>query len=190
MDHGSIEKHHSNIFYTYPGKIPATHRPHPDDQELKHVFSPATLADVRELVQLENILFHTDQCSCHSFRYLIRNATVILARTVADCSLVGYAILLSRKNSKKMRIYSLGIAPSFQNSGLGTRFISLIEGTAQRAGLSMLTLEVCDTNLGAIALYDKCGFQQYGFRFSYYEDGSHALLMRKPLAEIPSHLPQ
>lgn len=152
-----------------------------------YIIESATPADVDQLVVLEQTLFMTDCCSRKNFRYLIRNATVIVVRTEKGGTIVGYAILLKRKNSRKMRIYSLGVATSTRNTGIGRKLIAALESIAAKANCTMLTLEVSDSNIDAIRLYTKYGFQQYGFRYGYYEDGGHALLMRKNLLGPTAH---
>ena len=147
----------------------------------KYIFHPASLNDINQLAMLETILFHTDQCSRRSFRYLILHATVIVVRSRTDDEIFGYAVLLKRKNSRKMRIYSFGIASHIRQGGVGTKLLGFLETLARQANGSMLTLEVSDRNPAGIALYQKFGFKQYGFKFGYYQDGSHALLMRKQI---------
>jgi ribosomal-protein-alanine N-acetyltransferase len=147
-----------------------------------YIIEPATMADLDQLVFLEQSLFMTDRCSRRNLRYLIQRATVIVVRTEKTDEIAGYAILLGRKNSRKNRIYSLGVAPSARNTGIGSKLVGALEAMACKANCTMLTLEVNDRNKAAIVLYNKCGFKQYGFRLSYYQDGDHALLMRKSLA--------
>jgi ribosomal protein S18 acetylase RimI-like enzyme len=147
----------------------------------KYIFSPASLADVNQLAMLETILFHTDQCSKRSFRYLILHSTVIVVRSRTDDEIFGYAVLLKRKNSSKMRIYSFGIAAHARQNGVGTKLLDYLETVAKKENSSMLTLEVSDQNPAGISLYQKFGFKQYGFKYGYYQDGSHALLIRKHL---------
>ena len=151
-----------------------------------YIIEPATLADVDQLVVLEQTLFMTDCCSRKNFRYLIQHATVIVVRTEKAGTIVGYAILLRRKNSRKMRIYSLGVATSARNTDIGAKLVVALETIAGQANCTMLTLEVSDNNKDAIRLYTKYGFQQYGFRYGYYEDGGHAILMRKYLPGTPA----
>ncbi len=146
-----------------------------------YIFELATMADVEQLVELEQSLFMTDDCSRKNMKYLIPRATVIVVRTEKAGEIIGYAILLGRKNSHKKRIYSLGVAASSRNKGIGLRLIEALEVIANKANCSMLTLEVNDRNKAAIVFYNKCGFHQYGFRLSYYQDGDHALLMKKNL---------
>lgn len=150
------------------------------------VFQPAHIADVAVLAALEIELFHTDRCSKRSLRYLIRHAHVIVARVSEPSAIVGYTIVLERKNSVKMRIYSFGIVRGVQRQGVAGRMLEHIERLAVTSGHRTLTLEVGDNNTAAIHFYKKHGFQQYGFRLGYYQDGGHAILMQKSLPKESS----
>jgi ribosomal-protein-alanine N-acetyltransferase len=141
----------------------------------------ATPADVDALTSLEPVLFHTDRCSRRSFQRLIRLGLVVVARE-ARGTILGYAILLTRRNSRKMRIYSFGIADGSRRRGLAGALLAKLEEMAMAAGRRTLILEVGDTNIAAIAFYAKHGFCQCGFRLHYYQDGGHAILMQKPLS--------
>ncbi len=147
------------------------------------IFVPATANDVDRLAALEIDLFHTDRCSKKSLRHLIRHAHVIVARQQDTLQIVGYAILLGRKNSRKMRIYSFGVVAAARNRGLAGEMIAALEKIVELSHCHMLTLEVSDCNTAAVNLYKKHGFEQYGFRLGYYEDGGHAILMRKRIIE-------
>lgn len=149
-----------------------------------HIIEPATLADLEQLVVLEQRLFETDKFSRKNLRYLIQRATVIVVRSEKERHITGYAILLGRKNSRKARIYSLGVAESASRTGIGTKLVSTLEKIAAVRNCTSLTLEVSDTNKDALLFYNNCGFKQYGFRYNYYKDGGHALLMRKNLSDF------
>lgn len=144
-----------------------------------YLFMPAVQADAAQLAALEIDLFKTDRCSKKSFRYLIRRAHVIVVKRQDTAAIVGYATLLGRKNSRKMRIYSFGIAETARGDGLAGRLLEVLENLARDRKCTQLTLEVSDGNVAAIGLYRKHGFAQFGFRLGYYEDGGHAILMRK-----------
>ena len=47
-----------------------------------------------------------------------------------------------------------------------------------------MTLEVRYDNAPAIALYEKCGFRQFGEHEDYYEDGATALRYKKALVPV------
>lgn len=146
-----------------------------------YLFVPACEADVNGLAALEVDLFHTDRCSKKNFRYLIRHAQVVVIKRPGETEIFGYAILLGRKNSRKMRLYSFGIAAAARGEGLAGRLLAVLEDLVRARKCSMLTLEVGDSNVAALGFYKKHGFGQYGFRLGYYEDGGHAILMRKNL---------
>jgi ribosomal protein S18 acetylase RimI-like enzyme len=155
-------------------------------KRINYIIEPATLADLGQLVALEQDLFMTDHYTRKNLRYLIQRAIVIVVktqsvRTEKTGKIVGYAILLTRKNSRKGRIHSLGVAESARHSGIGSNLVYALEEIAGKANYTALTLEVSDRNKAAILLYNKCGYTQYGFRYAFYKDGGHALLMRKNL---------
>lgn len=150
-----------------------------------YTFEPATLADVNQLVILEQSLFMTDHCSRKNLRYLIQRGTVIVAKTIKTNEIIGFAIVLGRKNSRKKRIYALGVTTATRNTGIGSQLLAIIENISQETACTTLTLEVNDRNKAAITFYNRCGFKQYGFRYCYYRDGGHALLMRKKLTDSP-----
>jgi [ribosomal protein S18]-alanine N-acetyltransferase len=142
--------------------------------------SLATPGDVDALTLLEPLLFHTDRCSRRSFQRLIRQGRVVVVRE-KEQSILGYAIMLARRNSRKMRIYSFGIADSSRRRGLAGALLAKLEDIATAADCHTLILEVGDTNTAAMSFYSKHGFCQCGFRLHYYQDGGHAILMRKSL---------
>lgn len=146
------------------------------------IFTSATLADVNQLAVLEQGLFMTDHSSRKNLRYLVQRTTVIVAKMVITEEIVGFAILLGRKNSRKKRIYALGVSASSRNCGIGSQLVAILENAAGEANCTTLTLEVGDRNKAAINFYHKRGFKQHGFRYGYYQDGGHALLMHKSLS--------
>jgi len=82
-----------------------------------------------------------------------------------------------------MRIYSFGVVAAARNRGLAGKMITALEKIVTLSNCHMLTLEVSDCNTAAVNLYKKHGFEQFGFRLGYYEDGGHAILMRKHITE-------
>src|SRR5690606_24049417 len=48
-----------------------------------------------------------------------------------------------------------------------------------------MRLEVSTANLGAIRLYEKLGYQQFGIYHDYYEDHADALRLQKRVATYP-----
>ena len=77
---------------------------------------------------------------------------------------------------------NVAVSPAYRRQGIGeSLMVALMEALKER-GIESLTLEVRASNEGAIALYDRLGFQQVGRRPNYYTDPREdALIMRKEL---------
>jgi ribosomal protein S18 acetylase RimI-like enzyme len=90
-------------------------------------------------------------------------------------------ILLYRKKSNHIRIYSLAVSPKMRGKGLAKHLIKYSEKKAQENDFKKLSLEVSENNLAAIQLYITTGFQIIQTKKEYYKDGSSALVMRKNL---------
>lgn len=143
--------------------------------------SPAAIADLQNLIELENTLFSSDRISRRQFRYLLTRANGIAVKIEEKGVIVGSLILLRRRNCGNLRIYSIGIDPAAQNRGHARRLVGYALETAARLHLERVTLEVCEHNTAAIQLYTSTGFYQYGRRTDYYQDGCTALLLRKDI---------
>ena len=78
---------------------------------------------------------------------------------------------------EEAHITILAIDPRFQGRGLGQALLWALLKSACDRQLERATLEVRSSNLTAISLYQKFGFQQAGRRRGYYEDtGEDALI--------------
>ena len=80
---------------------------------------------------------------------------------------------------------NLAVDDVHRRGGIGSRLLgALFELTAVDADRGY-TLEVRTSNKGAIALYERCGFEPSGVRRGYYTDNREdALIMWKnPIAE-------
>jgi [ribosomal protein S18]-alanine N-acetyltransferase len=72
----------------------------------------------------------------------------------------------------------LGVHPQYQRQGLGQLLLGALLDRARSIEMARATLEVRATNLGAITLYEKNGFQTVGRRKKYYQDtGEDGIIM-------------
>jgi ribosomal-protein-alanine acetyltransferase len=138
-------------------------------------FRNAALADTDALVYLENRCFEDDRISRRSFRRFIDmpRDRVILAE--AEGQLVGYSLVLMKANTRLARIYSVAVAPEMRGRGLGEALIRESEQQAAEADRIIMRLEVRTDNHGAIALYRRLGYREFGTLRDYYEDHGDAL---------------
>ncbi|MGB3222691.1 MAG: N-acetyltransferase [Desulforhopalus sp.] len=148
--------------------------------------SPVTMSDLQLLTELEVQLFSSDIISRRQFKYLLTQANSIVVKAESDETFSGYMVLLKRRNSRCLRIYSIGVATHARNQGVAGKFLIYAEQEAQNHHCHRLTLEVAVNNESAIKLYRKAGYIAYGQKVNYYEDGCTALLFHKnfPLSEI------
>jgi ribosomal protein S18 acetylase RimI-like enzyme len=145
------------------------------------VVRPANIADVPDLVAIENACFDTDRISARSFRGLVTRATAATLVVESGGTPAGYAMLLFRKGTAMARLYSIAVAPQFSGQGLGQRLIEAAEKEAFRRGKMLLRLEVRADNLNAIRLYRRLGYRPIGRYLDYYADHADALRFEKTL---------
>jgi len=66
-------------------------------------------------------------------------------------------------------ITNVVIAPEARNQGIGTAMLRHLMAEGNREGLTAYTLEVRVSNVAAIHVYEKLGFESAGIRPGFYE---------------------
>lgn len=93
--------------------------------------------------------------------------------------MAGY--VLSSNLGDMFEVLQITVASAFQRQGVATKLLTICQEKAQSLGCERVVLEVRETNLGAIALYQRLGFQLDGVRKNYYRNAQgvaeNALLM-------------
>jgi ribosomal protein S18 acetylase RimI-like enzyme len=141
----------------------------------------AKKSDLLNIISIEKDSFGKDAFSLRQFKYLLGSSNCYFFTTTIKQKPVGYLILLKRKGSKTLRIYSIAINFHQRGKGIARRLIDLAREIAFENNFNRITLEVSEINQPAIDLYQKSGFITVGFKPNYYNDGSTALLMVKEL---------
>jgi [ribosomal protein S18]-alanine N-acetyltransferase len=76
--------------------------------------------------------------------------------------------LMGREVADEAEVFTLAVAPKYRRQGHGAALVSAaIDGLRSR-GVKNLFLEVRESNLGAIAFYERFGFSKIGYRKVYY----------------------
>ncbi len=146
-------------------------------------YRAAGLEDLPLLLEIEQECFNSyDGFSRATFKRLLtnRNHTIITEILLLEEVPVGYAIYLTRHNSKLIRLYSICIKPAYSSQGLAKRYLEkrLKELTQL---YQQITLEVRSSNQRAIGLYKALGFREHQILKSFYADGEDAYNMVKEL---------
>ena len=139
-------------------------------------------ADLPRLAEIENRAFAGDRLSRRALARHLRSPTaaLIVAAAPPDRA-VAYALLLFRATGRHARLYSVAVDPEARGLGLARLLMASAEAEARRRGASALRLEVRLDNAAAIRLYEALGYQRFGRRSGYYQDGADALRYEKPL---------
>lgn len=138
---------------------------------------PMTLADVAEVLKLEQILFPYDAWSEGIFRdELAQPDRYYLVAHDADETIIGYAGL--RAVPPEGDVQTIAVAPDRWGQGVGRALLTALLDEARHRGISAMFLEVRSDNPRARDLYQKFGFEEVGVRAGYYV-GADAIIMRR-----------
>ena len=136
-------------------------------------------ADLEALWELENRVFATDRMSRRSLQRLLASPSAVILVAKAGVAIAGVAIVLFRASSRIARLYSLAVAPKHTGRGIASALLAAAEKTAMSRKCRSLRLEVHEKNHGAIKVYRKAGYREFGRYHQYYEDRGHALRFEK-----------
>ena len=143
------------------------------------VFRLAVTEDLPALLKLEELCFTTDRLNRRSFQWMITHAHGQLLVAQRGEHLVGYAVVLFHRGTSLARLYSIAIDAQARGCGLGKQLLDRVEACAQEHDCACLRLEVRIDNPGAIALYERNGYQRFALIHGYYQDHADALRLEK-----------
>ncbi|MEN9360251.1 MAG: hypothetical protein RL095_1786 [Verrucomicrobiota bacterium] len=144
---------------------------------------PATLADLDDLVALEEASFNGDRMSRRSWSHAVRAKSIaVLVAPLPEGGLGGCAVLFFRRGSGEGRIYSIAVAAAARGRGLGRLLVAAAEEAARRRACTSVRAEIRIDNSASRALFAGCGYHEYGGKPGYYEDGQDAVLIRRRLS--------
>lgn len=142
----------------------------------------AQVNDASALHQLEQQTFSYDQIGLRSFRRLLKSPSARCLLALYGDQIAGYAIMLSRRNSSYLRLYSMAIGESYRGQGVGQRLLQHLLHTTHEQHKAGIRLEVKCDNLAAVSLYRRHGFEVTELLPQYYDDGSDAYKMQLTFA--------
>jgi len=133
-----------------------------------------TYADLPELITIERRAFPTPWSLAMFVLELSKPASVCLA-ALRDGQMIGF--LICSRYDTVWHIMNVAVDPDCRREGIAstllTDLLRRIDGKGAR-----FTLEVRESNTGAIDLYERFGFRVAGRRRRYYQDnGEDAVIM-------------
>ena len=130
------------------------------------------LATIREMRQTDVTMVATIEQSAYEFPWS--------SGIFRDCLLAGYASVVLEHGGKvigygilsvaagEAHLLNLVLSASARGMGNGRRLLEHLTDLARGAGVDGMYLEVRPSNLRALALYERAGFEAIGRRRGYY----------------------
>ncbi|WP_320045789.1 ribosomal protein S18-alanine N-acetyltransferase [uncultured Ilyobacter sp.] len=136
------------------------------------VIQGMNIDDIEGLYQLEKKYFPGNSYSRDSLFKMLGNSRYYFWEVWKKEKLIGYAILLDSIDI--FEIIKIAVDISYRNQGIGEELLRTISQDVEKS----IHLEVRESNLAAIKLYEKMGFENLFKRKNYYGDtGEDALVM-------------
>jgi [ribosomal protein S18]-alanine N-acetyltransferase len=138
---------------------------------------PMMEADLPEVATIER-LSYAFPWSESIFRDCLRVGYTCRALDL-DGQIIGYGVMSF--GAGEAHVLNVCVRDEFRNVGFGRRLLEHLIERAGAAGVNEVFLEVRPSNLSAIRLYQRLGFEQIGIRRGYYQalDGREDAIVLK-----------
>ncbi len=130
------------------------------------VIEKMTVAHIEEIARLEKDCF-SSPWSEDGLKSELDNNFARFYVAFLDGKVAGY--IGSHNVIGEVYITNVAVFPEFRRNGVGKALIEFLIGEMKSENADFVTLEVRESNLSAISLYEKCGFQKVGKRKDFYE---------------------
>lgn len=138
--------------------------------------TPMVQQEVPEVWELEKLCFTLPWSLESFFLEVDQNQCARYFTARQDRRIVGYGgmwLVLDEAH-----VTNIAVHPEYRRQGVGKAVMLKMMEEAVRLSIQRMTLEVRVSNAGAIALYERLGFEQGGVRKCYYPDNREdALIM-------------
>lgn len=132
--------------------------------------------DAAAVAEIEKICFSTpwsEQALLDSHR---GNTAFFVAYN--PISIIGYAGVQTAADESY--VTNIAVLPAYRGLGVGEKLTESLLKFSRDKNMAFLSLEVRESNLPAIALYEKLGFKTAGFRKNFYDSPKeNAIIMTK-----------
>jgi ribosomal-protein-alanine N-acetyltransferase len=126
-----------------------------------------TAEDIPAVVEIEKECFSLPWSEKSFAESIVREDTIFLVCEEKDGAIMGYiGMYLSFDEAS---ITNVAVASQFRKRGCGKQLVIAAKTAAKEAGAESIFLEVRVSNVPAISLYKKQGFENLGIRKKFYE---------------------
>ena len=140
------------------------------------IISKMTEKDIDDVLTIESLSFSIPWSKEALRIETTENKLSIYLSARIDKMVVGYAGMW--KIFEEGHIMNIAVHPEYRGNGVGSMLISKLIKICPENKIEKLTLEVRKSNVLALKMYEKFGFQIKGERKNYYSDnGESAIIM-------------
>ena len=141
------------------------------------IIEAMTSAHVPQIAELEKLCF-SDPWSEKSIGSELSCRLSVWLVALEGERVVGY--VGSQTVIDETDMMNIAVHPDYRRRGIAEALVAGLEEKLKQRGSRALTLEVRDSNVPAITLYENLGFQQVGLRKNYYRNPKEdARILRK-----------
>ncbi len=141
----------------------------------------AGVGDLGAIRALEAVCFPEDQYGWGDMFFLLTVGDLVRLKAVAGRELVGFVVGEPHPERGMAWIVTLGVLPGYQRRGIAARLLAECECRLTLKKIPRSRLRVRASNVPAIALYRRAGYQSVGYERDYYPGPEDALVMEKRL---------
>lgn len=146
-----------------------------------YTIEPAGLKDLKALNRLEKVCFKEDRWPVWDLFSVLTVSEVVRLKAVdAAGNMLGFIAGDLRESKRYSWIVTLGVFPEYRRQNIAS---ALLVACEEQLGRSQIRLCVRRSNLEALALYYKHGYQQADVWPRYYVGGEDALVLEKSFSE-------
>jgi ribosomal-protein-alanine N-acetyltransferase len=136
---------------------------------------PLTLTDLDDIDEIEQRAYVTPWSRTMFASEIAKPSSICLGAFEGE-RLVGYVI--NSRYVDAWHVMNVAVDPRYRRRGIASRLLDRLFELTADDGRRGYTLEVRVSNDGAIALYERLGFERRGIRRGYYTDNREdALIM-------------
>ncbi|AJC22153.1 ribosomal protein S18-alanine N-acetyltransferase [Pandoraea pulmonicola] len=128
-------------------------------------FSPMTMSDLDEIVGVEVRAYPFPWTRQNFVDSLAAGHQGVCLRAV-DGALLGYFLLMPVVD--EAHLLNVCVVPEMQGNGLGVQLLEEVVRVSRAQGMGGVLLEVRPSNMRALRIYERFGFEQIGRRKGYY----------------------
>ena len=138
-----------------------------------------TDGDLERIAQMERASFAGDAWTEKMLRDTMASPYSWTVLAEEDGKVCGYACLMTLFETAEL--LNIAVDSEFRRRGIADLLMKALHNKATELSAERVMLEVRKSNLPAIGLYAKHGYQKIAVRKGYYSDGEDADIMQKDI---------